>query len=160
MLFALLGVYYYFDASRQLYQEMSARAKIQAQEIALMPDLRQQVAREDALAIKPFMQNIAAHSDASFIVIGDRRGVHLFHSVHPEWVGTRLVGGDNQPVLEGKSATTIRKGDWGFPCAAKRRFSTMRAGSSVLFPSATSPAISTASRWKKSSISLSPQCCC
>ena len=79
VLFALLGVYYYFDASRQLYQEMSARAKIQAQEIALMPDLRQQVAREDALAIKPFMQNIAAHSDASFIVIGDRRGVHLFH---------------------------------------------------------------------------------
>ena len=70
VLFALLGVYYYFDASRQLYQEMSARAKIQAQEIALMPDLRQQVAREDALARKPFMQNIAAHSDASFIVIG------------------------------------------------------------------------------------------
>ncbi|MFS6958735.1 hypothetical protein, partial [Klebsiella pneumoniae] len=32
VLFALLGVYYYFDASRQLYQEMSARAKIQAQE--------------------------------------------------------------------------------------------------------------------------------
>ena len=84
VLFALLGVYYYFDASHQLYQEMSARAKIQAEEIALMPDLRQQVAREDALAIKPFMQNIAAHSDASFIVIGDKRGVHLFHSVHPE----------------------------------------------------------------------------
>ena len=46
VLFALLGVYYYFDASHQLYQEMSARAKIQAEEIALMPDLRQQVARE------------------------------------------------------------------------------------------------------------------
>ena len=119
VLFALLGVYYYFDASRQLYQEMSARAKIQAQEIALMPDLRQQVAREDALAIKPFMQNIAAHSDASFIVIGDRRGVHLFHSVHPEWVGTRLVGGDNQPVLEGKSATTIRKGGLGISLRSK-----------------------------------------
>ena len=38
VLFALLGVYYYFDASHQLYQEMSARAKIQAEEIALMPD--------------------------------------------------------------------------------------------------------------------------
>ena len=90
VLFALLGVYYYFDASHQLYQEMSARAKIQAEEIALMPDLRQQVAREDALAIKPFMQNIAAHSDASFIVIGDKRGVHLFHSVHP--VGWHAAG--------------------------------------------------------------------
>lgn len=119
VLFALLGVYYYFDASHQLYQEMSARAKIQAEEIALMPDLRQLVAREDPLAIKPFMQNIAAHSDASFIVIGDKRGVHLFHSVHPEWVGTRLVGGDNQPVLEGESTTTIRKGGLGISLRSK-----------------------------------------
>lgn len=119
VLFALLGVYYYFNASHQLYQEMSARAKIQAEEIALMPDLRQLAAREDALAIKPFMQNIAAHSDASFIVIGDKRGVHLFHSVHPEWVGTRLVGGDNQPVLEGESTTTIRKGGLGISLRSK-----------------------------------------
>lgn len=43
VLFALLGVYYYIDASHQLYQEMSTRAKIQAEEIALMPDLRRQV---------------------------------------------------------------------------------------------------------------------
>lgn len=106
------------------------------------------------------MQNIAAHSDASFIVIGDKRGVHLFHSVHPEWVGTRLVGGDNQPVLEGKSTTTIRKGDSVFPCAAKRPFSMTRVGSLALSPSATSPAISTASRWQKSSIFSSPRCCC
>ena len=119
VLFALLGVYYYFDASHQLYQEMSARARIQAEEIALMPNLRQQVTREDAQAIKPFMQNIAAHSDASFIVIGDKRGVHLFHSVHPEWVGTRLVGGDNQPVLEGQSTTTIRKGGLGISLRSK-----------------------------------------
>ena len=77
VLFALLGVYYYFDASHQLYQEMSARAKIQAEEIALMPDLRQQVAREDALAIKPFMQNIAAHSDASFIVINTKLNEYI-----------------------------------------------------------------------------------
>jgi two-component system cit operon sensor histidine kinase CitA len=69
------------------------------------------------------MQKIAARSDASFIVIGDAQGVHLFHSVHPEWVGTRLVGGDNQAVLEGKSITTIRKGGSGYRCAAKRPFS-------------------------------------
>lgn len=99
---------------------MSARAKIQAEEIALMPNLRQQVSRHDPQAIQAFMQQIAAHSDASFIVIGDRQGVHLFHSVHPEWVGTRLVGGDNQAVLEGKSITTIRKGGLGVRCAAKR----------------------------------------
>lgn len=119
ILFALLGVYYYFDASHQLYQEMSTRAKIQAEEIALMPNLRQQVARKDPQAINAFMQEIAAHSDASFIVVGDARGVHLFHSVHPEWVGTRLVGGDNQAVLEGKTITTIRKGGLGISLRSK-----------------------------------------
>ncbi|MEN0613242.1 sensor histidine kinase [Klebsiella indica] len=119
VLFSLFGVYYYFDASHQLYQEMSARAKIQAEEIALMPDLRQWVAREDAQAIKPFMQHIASRSDASFIVIGDKHGLHLFHSVHPEWVGTRLVGGDNRAVLEGKSITTIRKGGLGVSLRSK-----------------------------------------
>ena len=40
VLFALLGGYYYVDVGRQLYQEMSARAKIQAEEIALIPSFR------------------------------------------------------------------------------------------------------------------------
>ena len=119
VLFIALGIYYYFDASRQLYQEMSGRAKIQAEEIALMPNLRQQVSQHDPQAIRAFMQQIAAHSDASFIVIGDRQGVHLFHSVHPEWVGTRLVGGDNQAVLEGHTITTIRKGGLGVSLRSK-----------------------------------------
>ncbi len=78
VLFIALGIYYYFDASRQLYQEMSARAKIQAEEIALMPNLRQQVSQHDPQAIRAFMQQIAAHSDASFIVIGDRQGYICF----------------------------------------------------------------------------------
>jgi two-component system cit operon sensor histidine kinase CitA len=56
------------------------------------------------------MQKIAAHSDASFIVIGDNQGQHLFHSVFADRVGTTLVGGDNEEVLQGKSTTTIRKG--------------------------------------------------
>lgn len=119
VLFALLGVYYYIDASHQLYQEMSTRAKIQAEEIALMPDLRRQVIQEDPQSLASFMQKIAARSDASFIVIGNAQGVHLFHSVHPEWVGTRLVGGDNQAVLEGKSITTIRKGGLGVSLRSK-----------------------------------------
>ncbi|XXD11287.1 ATP-binding protein [Klebsiella sp. R445] len=119
VLFALLGAYYYVDASHQLYQEMSARARIQAEEIALMPELRRQVSRDDPQALTSFMHDIAAHSDASFIVVGDARGVHLFHSVHPEWVGTRLVGGDNQAVLAGESTTTIRKGGLGVSLRSK-----------------------------------------
>jgi two-component system cit operon sensor histidine kinase CitA len=95
VLFIALGIYYYFDASRQLYQEMSARAKIQAEEIALMPNLRQQVSRHDPQAIQAFMQQIAAHSDASFIVIGDRRGASV--SFRPSGVGRHAAGRRRQP---------------------------------------------------------------
>jgi two-component system cit operon sensor histidine kinase CitA len=34
VLFALLGGYYYADVGKQLYQEMSTRAKIQAEDCA------------------------------------------------------------------------------------------------------------------------------
>ena len=95
VLFALLGGYYYADVGKQLYQEMSTRAKIQAEEIALIPTLRHEVEQKNIAAIHDFMQKISAHSDASFIVIGDNKGQHLFHSVFADRVGTTLVGGDN-----------------------------------------------------------------
>ncbi|WP_312951954.1 sensor histidine kinase [Superficieibacter sp.] len=119
VLFALLGSYYYIDVGRQLYQEMSTRAKIQAEEIALIPGLRKQVIEKDIPAIHDFMQKIAQHSDASFIVIGDGKGVHLFHSVYADRVGKTLVGGDNEEVLHGKSITTIRKGGLGISLRSK-----------------------------------------
>jgi two-component system cit operon sensor histidine kinase CitA len=65
------------------------------------------------------MQKISAHSDASFIVIGDNKGQHLFHSVFADRVGTTLVGGDNEAVLQGKSTTTIRKGGLGISLRSK-----------------------------------------
>ena len=68
MLFALLGSYYYIDVGKQLYQEMSGRAKIQAEEIAIIPSLRKQVEDKNIPAIHDFMQKLAARSDASFIV--------------------------------------------------------------------------------------------
>ncbi|KAF1370098.1 ATP-binding protein [Yokenella regensburgei] len=119
ILFALLGGYYYVDVGRQLYQEMSARARIQAEEIALIPNLRKEIEQKDIAAITPFMRQIAQHSDASFIVIGDNHSIHLFHSVFSDRVGTKLVGGDNQEVLEGKTTITIRKGGLGISLRSK-----------------------------------------
>ena len=119
VLFALLGGYYYVDVGRQLYQEMSARAKIQAEEIALIPSLRKEVEQKDIQGIHDFMQKIAARSDASFIVIGDNKGLHLFHSVFADRVGKTLVGGDNDEVLHGKSTITIRKGGLGISLRSK-----------------------------------------
>lgn len=120
VLFIALGIYYYFDASRQLYQEMSARAKIQAEEIALMPNLRQQVSRHDPQAIQAFMQQIAAHSDASFIVIGDRQGVHLFipsirSGSAPDWSAATTVR-----YWKENPSPPFAKAASGSRCAAKR----------------------------------------
>ncbi|GAB82902.1 sensor histidine kinase [Shimwellia blattae] len=113
ILFAALGGYYYFDVGRQLYQEMSIRARIQAEEIALIPDVRKEVAQKDIPDLARLMNKFARHSDASFIVVGDNQALHLYHSVYPDRVGSRLVGGDNQAVLAGQSTTTIRKGGLG-----------------------------------------------
>lgn len=118
-LFILLGGYYYIDIGRQLYQEMSTRAKIQAEEIAIIPNLRKSVAEKDIPAIAEFMQQVVDRSDASFIVIGDNKGIHLFHSVYDDRVGTTLIGGDNQEVLQGKSLTTIRQGGLGISLRSK-----------------------------------------
>ena len=119
VLFALLGGYYYVDVGRQLYQEMSTRAKIQAEEIALIPSLRKEVEQKDIRAIRDFMFQIATRSDASFIVIGDNKGLHLFHSAFADRIGKTLVGGDNDEVLQGKSTTTIRKGGLGISLRSK-----------------------------------------
>lgn len=118
-LFVLLGGYYYVSITQQLYQAMSMRAKVQADEIALIPELKKEVADHNILAIKTLMQAIAQRSDASFIVIGDDRGLHLFHSVTEDKVGKPLVGGDNAAVLSGKSITTIRTGGLGISLRSK-----------------------------------------
>ncbi|WP_434638761.1 ATP-binding protein [Klebsiella sp. I138] len=119
VLFALLGGYYYTDVEKQLYMEMSTRAKIQAEEIAIIPSLRKSVARKDIPAITQFMNEIAARSDASFIVVGDNKGRHLFHSAFADRVGTQLVGGDNEAVLNGNTTTTIRQGGLGISLRSK-----------------------------------------
>ncbi|AIR04874.1 histidine kinase [Cedecea neteri] len=119
VLFAMLGTYYYFDVGRQLYQEMSTRARMQAEDIALIPSLRESVEKKDIPAIHDFMQKLVIHSDASFIVIGDEHGIHLYHSAHADRVGKTLVGGDNEEVLRGKSITTLRQGGLGLSLRSK-----------------------------------------
>lgn len=119
VLFVLLGSYYYVSITRQLYQAMSMRAKVQADEIALIPELKKAVADRDIPTINVLMKAIARKSDASFIVIGDNQALHLFHSVTADRIGKPLVGGDNAAVLAGKSITTIRTGGLGMSLRSK-----------------------------------------
>ena len=68
VLFALLGGYYYADVGKQLYQEMSTRAKIQAEEIALIPTLRHEVEQKNIAAIHDFMQKISGN-DSNLLIV-------------------------------------------------------------------------------------------
>ena len=119
VLFSIVGVYYYQDIQRQLYEDMGIRAKVQAEEIALIPSLISAVENKDITEINSLMRNISARSDASYMVIGDGKAMHLFHSIYADRVGTTLVGGDNEEVLAGKSTTTIRLGGIGLSLRSK-----------------------------------------
>jgi two-component system cit operon sensor histidine kinase CitA len=56
---------------------------------------------------------IAAHSDASFIVIGDNKGQHLFHSVFADRVGQRWSAAITKKCCRGKAPPPFRKGGLG-----------------------------------------------
>ncbi|WP_159281047.1 ATP-binding protein [Rahnella variigena] len=118
-LFSIVGIYYYQDIQRQLYDDMGIRAKVQADEIALIPSLINAVENKDISAINHLMKNVSAHSDASYMVIGDGKAMHLFHSIDADRLGSTLIGGDNKEVLAGKSTTTIRLGGAGLSLRSK-----------------------------------------
>lgn len=119
LLLSMLAVYYYIDLDRQLYEDLGRRAKIQAEEISVIPDLKKAVEQNNIAAINHLMTDIVHHSDASFVVIGDKNAVHLYHSRFADRVGKTLVGGDNHEVLQGKSIISIRQGGIGISLRSK-----------------------------------------
>ncbi|MEA9391929.1 sensor histidine kinase [Acerihabitans sp. TG2] len=119
LLLMLIGIYYYYDQDKQLYAELGARAQVQAREIAIFPSLIDAVHRHNINDIKHLMDKLARRSDASYIVIGDRNGIHLYHSRYPEQVGKSMVGGDNSEVLAGKTIISIRRGGLGISLRSK-----------------------------------------
>lgn len=119
LIFILFIIYYSLEAEQRIYQEMGARARVQATLISAMPGLRTAVAENNIQKIKQLMAEVTPFSDASFIVIGDNKVNHLYHSVSEERVGTPLVGGDNQGVLQGKTVTTLRRGGLGISLRSK-----------------------------------------
>ncbi|MGX1959389.1 ATP-binding protein [Serratia proteamaculans] len=119
VLLTFIGAYTYYQLDTQLHRDLGARAQVQAREIALIPSLVTAVEKNDPVKIAELMKKIRASSDASYIVIGDKQTRHLYHSEYTDRVGTPMVGGDNQEVLEGKSIISIRKGGIGISLRSK-----------------------------------------
>ncbi|MFC0229106.1 ATP-binding protein [Serratia aquatilis] len=119
VLLSLIGVYTYYQLDAQLHRDLGARAQVQARGIALIPTLIEAVENKNTNDIAALMKKIRASSDASYIVIGDRHTMHLYHSEHPERLGKPMVGGDNHEVLQGKSIISIRQGGIGISLRSK-----------------------------------------
>ncbi|SMB44805.1 sensory histidine kinase in two-component regulatory system with citB [Serratia proteamaculans] len=119
VLLSFIGAYTYYQLDAQLHRDLGARAQVQAREIALIPTLVTAVEKNDPVKIAELMKKIRASSDASYIVIGDKQTRHLYHSEYTDRIGTPMVGGDNQEVLEGKSIISISKGGIGISLRSK-----------------------------------------
>jgi len=122
VLLALLGAILFHIIDRQLHHDLGQRARVQASEIALRPGLAQKVQARDTPGIAKLIQPLRDKSDASYIVIGDTRELHLYHSESPERIDLPMIGGDNAGVLAGKTIISVRQGGMAFHCAAKPRF--------------------------------------
>ncbi len=119
LLLALLGAILFHVIDRQLHRDLGLRARVQASQIALMPGLADKVAARDVSAIARMIQPIRKQSDASYIVIGDVRERHLYHSESPERLHLPMIGGDNAEVLQGKIIISMRQGGIGVSLRSK-----------------------------------------
>lgn len=119
IIISLLLVSYFSKRFEELlYQQIGKYALVQAKEIAIIPNLISAVEQRDTKGINQFVSRLYANSDASFIVIGDAKGNHLFHTGNIQ-LYSPMMGGDNDAVLRGESIISIRKGTLGVSLRGK-----------------------------------------
>ncbi len=118
LLLAVQGWYATTKIHEYLYSEVGTRAQVQAKQIAIIPALVDAVEHKDTERIAALVVRLKNRTDASYIVIGDAKGDHLFHTEISETRGP-MVGGDNDQVLQGESTITIRKGTLGYSLRGK-----------------------------------------
>ncbi|PLV49008.1 sensor histidine kinase [Erwinia sp. B116] len=119
LLLAAIAGYSWYQLDAQLHRDLGARAQVQAREIALIPPLVAAVQADDPRQVAALMKPFRASSDASYIVVGDSQGRHLYHSEDAGRIGQPMVGGDNSEVLAGKTIITVRKGGIGVSLRSK-----------------------------------------
>ncbi|QIE25447.1 Sensor histidine kinase CitA [Caballeronia sp. SBC2] len=115
-----MGCYVYSSMHSILYGQIGLRARVQAQQIAVMPALVAAVGTRDATALAALILPLKEKTDASYIVIGDDDGRHLAHTDPTVPVGSPMRGGDNEGVLrDGKSIVTLSSGMHGMSWRGK-----------------------------------------
>ncbi|WP_010495383.1 ATP-binding protein [Paenibacillus elgii] len=116
LLFSVLtvaaGVVEYMVTS-MMEDQIGTRALKVAETVAEIPEIRQAFKlAEPSSVIQPLVEQIREKTGALYLVIGNREGIRYSHPV-PERIGKEMVGGDNGPVLEGKSIISKAEGSMG-----------------------------------------------
>lgn len=84
-----------------------------AKTVALMDVIRDAFKEENPSAIiQPIVEKIRMETDAEYIVVGNREGIRYAHPI-PDRIGKEMVGGDNEPVLNGESIISEAVGSMG-----------------------------------------------
>lgn len=115
----LLGWIVFCWSEDQLRVDLGQRARVQASEIAQLPELAQLITQRDIDGLAELIDPLSRKSDASYITIGDSAAIRLYHSVSPATVKQPMVGGDNDRVLKGETIISVRKGGAGVSLRSK-----------------------------------------
>ena len=96
-----IGLFALHYLSHSLDEQIGQRALHVAKTIAAMPEVVDAVVQRDAQTLQPLSRNLAATTDARFVVIGDRNGIRLAHPT-PSRIGQPMYDDDgdyNEPAL-------------------------------------------------------------
>ncbi|GIP40226.1 sensor histidine kinase [Paenibacillus sp. J31TS4] len=102
-----------------LKEHIGATALNIAKTVARMPEIQEAFDDPDpARLINPIIEPIREETGAEFIVVGNREGIRYSHP-DPLRIGKTMVGGDNGPVFEGRSITSVAAGSLGLSLRGK-----------------------------------------
>lgn len=99
--------------ARTLKDQIGQRALTVAKTVASIPAIKEAFEQPEPWnTIQPIVEEIRIKSGAEFVVVGNTEGIRYSHPI-PERIGKEMVGGDNQPVLEGKEIISQAVGSLG-----------------------------------------------
>ncbi|MBB6054526.1 ATP-binding protein [Tolumonas osonensis] len=116
----VIGVFVHHRIADILDKEVGNRALMQARQIATRPTIIEGIETHNYDEIKAYVDELQTfYSDASFIVVGDAKGIRIAHP-DPGKVGFPMVGDDNTlALINKKSYVSLSKGTLGFGMRGK-----------------------------------------
>ncbi|WP_320151826.1 sensor histidine kinase [uncultured Tolumonas sp.] len=116
----VIGIFVHHRLADILDKEVGNRAILQAEQIASRPTIIEAMETHNYAEIRSYVDNIQKfYSDASYIVVGDEKGIRITHP-DPQKIGFPMVGDDNSPALiYKKTYLSLREGTMGFGMRGK-----------------------------------------